>query len=65
LTPALRLEFYPTAMSDPIEPDEEPENSAAEDPPAEKPDDADASAEDQLADWEEALKNDDWGHQPC
>ena len=23
------------------------------------------SEEQQMADWEEALKNDDWGHQPC
>ena len=22
-------------------------------------------SEDQMAQWEEALKNDDWGHQPC
>ena len=22
-------------------------------------------SEDQMAEWEEALKNDDWGHQPC
>ncbi len=24
-----------------------------------------ANPEEQMADWEEALKNDDWGHQPC
>ena len=23
------------------------------------------NSEDQMAQWEEALKNDDWGHQPC
>jgi hypothetical protein len=23
------------------------------------------ASEDQMAQWEEALKNDDWGHQPC
>ena len=24
-----------------------------------------SSSEDQMAQWEEALKNEDWGHQPC
>lgn len=31
-------------------------------------DDAESSKGDpdeQMAEWEEALKNDDWGHQPC
>jgi hypothetical protein len=26
---------------------------------------AEEGSEDQMAQWEEALKNDDWGHQPC
>ena len=50
--------------------DGEQESKASSDQDANLPSEAkdkaaSPSKEDQMADWEEALKNDDWGHQPC
>lgn len=55
------------AFSDPHSNDSDTEHGSdvrsdvsSSDEAAKTPDDAD-----QMAAWEEALKNDDWGHQPC
>ncbi len=47
--------------------DGEQESKAISDQDAKRPkkETTTPSKEDQMADWEEALKNDDWGHQPC
>ncbi len=53
--------------------DDEPGPSGASKPPvadqsggaAEESDGEELSAEEQMARYEESLKNDDWGHQPC
>jgi len=34
-------------------------------PPAESPPKKEATAEEQMAAYEEDLKENDWGHQPC
>ena len=48
----------------------EPEDAEERMPPEVPPDDPEPSPderteEEQMADYEEALKNEDWGHQPC
>lgn len=46
--------------------DKEQSEDAAEDPSVAKgADEKDLAPEEQLARYEESLKNDDWGHQPC
>ncbi len=45
--------------------DSNPANAAVNAGSSEASDKAKLDSEEQMAQWEEALKNDDWGHQPC
>ena len=48
-------------MFDPVNPPPPPEKTPPEPEPAPKP----LTAEEQMAKYEEDLKETDWGHQPC
>lgn len=45
----------------------DPNAKPPEPPPADEPrqEPAERSAEEQMADFEQSLKDTDWGHQPC
>ena len=55
------------AMSQPESPSEEPAKTPADSDSeeGEKPSPKELSAEEQMAAYEESLKETDWGHQPC
>lgn len=55
----------PPKKSNPKEGAEKSEMKPSSDPPDQERPVGELSPEEQLARYEESLKNDDWGHQPC
>ena len=54
----------PCIMADEKQPAETPEPTKPPEPPTDKPK-PELTEDEQMAAYEEDLKNSDWGHQPC
>ena len=61
-----RIETTMSTAPDPPQPDEvEPKPAADESEAAPEEETRELTAEEQMEQYEEALKEEDWGHQPC